>query len=279
MIKLGSHVTFSKGNKEGEYLIGSGEFARRIGANTFMIYLGSPRTAKRVPYQNFHIEEFKKKYSEIVKVEDIVVHEPYIINPSSVKNSKFAEEVLIKDSELMNKIGAKIMVIHPGTHTSFTREESINVLIQTMKNVINKTKNTLFCLETMAGKGTEVGTTFEEMAFIMKKVDSDRINICLDTCHIWDAGYDLNKLETIVNELKSLGILNKIKVLHINDSKNVLGAAKDRHENIGKGHIGLQALKNIINHKAFKNIPMILETPYVDNKDIYADEIKKLISV
>ncbi|MCP4337183.1 MAG: deoxyribonuclease IV [Mycoplasma sp.] len=277
MIKLGSHVTFSKSNKEGEYLIGAGEFSKRIGANTMMIYLGSPRTAKRQPSSKFKIKEFKKNYFNVVLPEDIVVHEPYIINPSSILNFKFAEDVLIQDSKLMNDIGAKIMVIHPGAHTKFSRKESIEVLIQTMKNVIKKTKDTLFCLETMAGKGTEIGNTLKELSYIINEINSDRINICLDTCHMWDAGYDLSNSDELIKELKKFKLLSKVKVLHINDSKNPLGAAKDRHENIGKGFIGLKNLKKIVSLKEFDNIPMILETPYIDGKDIYKDEIKKLL--
>ncbi len=279
MIKLGAHVKFSKGKKGEEYLMGSGAFAKRIGAKSMMIYLGPPQNSYRANVEDYKLKEYIDAYSDVVDVEDIVIHEPYIINPASVSNHKFAEELLIGDSGRMNYIGAKIMVIHPGTHTKYTREESIETLIQTMKNVIAKSKDTLFCLETMAGKGTEVGTTLEEMAYIIESVDSDRINICLDTCHMWDAGYNLSEWDEIIWKIKKLNLMSRVKVLHINDSKNKLGARKDRHENIGKGFIGAETLKKIVQYKEFDNIPMILETPYVDKNDIYEDEIKLLISV
>ncbi len=276
MIKLGAHVSFSKGK---QYLLGAGEAAKNMAASSMMIYLGPPQNTRRAKTTEYGLEEYMEKYGNIVKPKDIVVHEPYIINPSSLEKAEFAEELLIADAKRMNFIGANIMVVHPGASTKFDRKESLDRLVLTMKNVIAKTQDVNICLETMAGKGTETGKTFEELAYVMEKVDSERIGICLDTCHIWDAGYDLNNLSSIIKMLKENKILDKIKVLHINDSKNHLGAHKDRHENIGKGYIGLEALRKIVNAPEFEGLPMILETPLIDGKDIYDKEIKMLISV
>ncbi|WP_420330594.1 deoxyribonuclease IV [Mycoplasma marinum] len=276
MIKLGAHVSFSKASG---YLVGAGEAAKKMKANSMMIYLGPPQNTRRADTSLYGMEEYIEKYSEIVKPEDIVIHEPYIINPSSLDKAGFAEKILIEDSKRMNFIGANIMVVHPGASTKFDRQESLDRLVKTVVNVIAETKDVDICLETMAGKGTEVGITFEELSYVMKKINSPRAGICLDTCHIWDAGYDLNDLPSIIKMLEENEILDKIKVLHINDSKNPLGAHKDRHENIGKGYIGLEALKNIVHAKEFSGLPMILETPRIDKKDIYDKEIKMLISV
>ncbi|CAM9144275.1 deoxyribonuclease IV [Mycoplasma todarodis] len=276
MIKLGAHVSFSK---KGNYLIGAGESAKNMEANTMMIYLGPPQNTRRADTSQYGLEEYMEKFSSVVAPEDIVIHEPYIINPSSLDKADFAEEMLIADAKRMNFIGANLMVVHPGASTKFDRQESIDRLVTTIKNVLKQTKDVDICLETMAGKGTEVGKTFEELSYVMKQVDSERVGICLDTCHAWDAGYDFKDLPSVIKKLKENDLLNKIKVLHINDSKNPLSTHKDRHENIGKGYIGLETLREIVHAPEFEGLPMILETPWVDGKDIYDKEIKMLISV
>ncbi|TCG10841.1 deoxyribonuclease IV [Mycoplasma todarodis] len=273
MIKIGAHVSFSK---KGNYLIGAGESAKKMGANAMMIYLGAPQNTRRADISEYGLEEYMEKFSEVVKPKDIVVHEPYIINPSSLDKAEFAEKMLIADAERMNYIGANIMVVHPGASTKFDRQESIERLVLTVKNVLKNTKDVDICLETMAGKGTEVGKTFEELSYVIKQVNSERVGICLDTCHAWDAGYNLKDLKSVINELKENDLLDRVKVLHINDSKNPISAHKDRHENIGKGFIGLETLREIVNAPEFEGVPMILET---DGKDIYDKEIKMLISV
>ncbi|NQZ28999.1 MAG: deoxyribonuclease IV [Mycoplasmatales bacterium] len=276
MIKLGAHVSFSK---KGNYLIGAGETAKNIGANTMMIYLGPPQNTRRAETSEYRLEEYIDKYSNIISPKDIVVHEPYIINPSSLDKAGFAEEMLIADAKRMNFIGANLMVVHPGASTKFNRQESIDRLVATIKNVLRQTKDIDICLETMAGKGTEVGKTFEELSYVIEKVNSKRVGICLDTCHAWDAGYNFKNLKSVINKLKENNLLSRVKVLHINDSKNPLSAHKDRHENIGKGFIGLETLREIVHAPEFEGLPMILETPWVDGKDIYDKEIKMLISV
>ncbi len=168
------------------------------------------------------------------------------------------------------------MVLHPGAHTVSTREESIDTLVKSLKAIFKATKDVTILLETMSGKGTELGTTFEEMELILNKVNDPRLGVCLDTCHVWDAGYDVKDFKSLIKQLKETNLLDKIKVLHINDSKNDLGAHKDRHENIGKGFIGTKALKKIIHCKEFENVIKVLETPYVEKKQIYKEEIALL---
>ena len=274
MIKLGSHITFNGANK---YLLGAVEESIQNKANCMMVYLGAPQNARRVDISNFNIEEYKEKYSEIIKPEDIVVHAPYIVNPASVEKHQFAIDFLVKEIERMNAIGAKYLVLHPGAHTKFTREEAIKTLVNSLKEILSKTKDVEISLETMAGKGTEIGTSFEELSYIIKEVGSDRVNICLDTCHVWEAGYDIRDFDLLINELKKNDLLELVKVIHVNDSKNELGAHKDRHENIGKGHIGIEPLKRIIHSKEFENTICVLETPWVENKPIYDKEIEILL--
>lgn len=270
-MKLGAHTPFTKGNK---YLIGSNEFCKQIGANAMMIYLGAPQNSYRAPIEEYQLDEFNK--SKVVANKDIVVHAPYIVNPASKEKHGFATEFLIKDCQRMNYIGAKYMVLHPGAHTKTPREESLEILINSLKKILSKTKDVNIALETMAGKGTELGTTFEELKYIIDKLNSDRISICLDTCHIWEAGYDVKNYDNLINELKKYDLLKLIKVIHVNDSKNPMGAKKDRHENIGKGFIGLEALRKIVHSKEFKDSIKILETPYIDKKPPYKEEIELL---
>ncbi len=270
MIKLGSHTPFTAP----DYLKSALNFSLSNDANTMMIYLGAPQNTRRIEISKYKLEEFIEDGRMDPK--DIVIHAPYIVNPASVEKHEFAIEFLIKDCERMNYIGAKYMVLHPGAHTSFTREQGIDTLVKSLKEILSKTKDVEILLETMAGKGTEIGTTFEEMELILNKVNSPRLGVCLDTCHVWEAGYDIRDFGAFINELKKTSLLDKIKVLHINDSKNKLGAHKDRHENIGKGEIGFDAIQKIIHCKEFASVIKILETPYVDKKQIYKEEIALL---
>ena len=270
-MKIGAHTPFTKG---GKYLIGANEFSKQIGANAMMIYLGAPQNSYRASIEEYQLEEFNK--FKVMNNEDIVIHAPYIVNPASKDKSKFAVDFLIKDCERMNYIGAKYMVLHPGAHTKFSKEDALETLIESLKNILNETRDVNIALETMAGKGTELGTTFEELKYIIDKVNSDRISICLDTCHIWEAGYDIKDYDGLINKLKRNDLLKLITVIHVNDSKNPIGAKKDRHENIGKGFIGLDPLKAIVNGKEFEKSIKILETPYVNKKPIYKEEIELL---
>ena len=270
MLKLGSHTPFTAP----DYLKGALDFSIANNANTMMIYLGAPQNSRRVDISKYKLEEFLEDGRMDPK--DIVIHAPYIVNPASVEKHPFAIDFLIKDCERMNYIGAKYMVLHPGAHTKFDRDESIDVLVKSLKEILSKTKDVEILLETMAGKGTEIGITFEEMKLILDKVNNDRVGVCLDTCHVWEAGYDLKDFDGFIKQLNDNGLTKRIKVLHINDSKNEISAHKDRHENIGKGMIGTEALKKIVHCKEFENAIKVLETPYVDKKPIYKEEIELL---
>ena len=271
-MKLGSHISFKKPN----YLAGAAKESIENGANTIMIYLGAPQSSRRIPISEYNLKEYIENYSDVIPPEHIVVHAPYITNPANPEKKDFANEFLIKDIERMNYIGAKYLVLHPGAHTKFDRKLSIETLIESLKYIFEKTIDVNIAIETMSGKGTEIGTTFEEMSYIVKQVKNPRLKVCLDTCHVWDAGYDIVNLEQLLEDLKRNDILNLIDVIHVNDSKNILGSSKDRHENIGKGYIGLKALKRIVHAPEFKNALMILETPWVDGETPYKEEIKLL---
>lgn len=263
MVKLGSHVSMS-GKK---MLLGASEEAASYGANTFMIYTGAPQNTRRKPIEELNIEA-GLKHMEENGISDIVVHAPYIINiANTVKldTFKLGVEFLIKEIERTEAIGAEQIVLHPGSHVGAGVDAGIKQIIKGLNEVIRKDQNVQIALETMAGKGSEIGRTFDELAKIIDGVTyNEKLSVCLDTCHIHDAGYNVKEGfdETLTEFDKIIG-LERIKVVHVNDSKNEQGARKDRHENIGFGHIGFEALHYVIYHEAFKDLPKILETPYV----------------
>lgn len=278
MLKIGSHIPFKAPN----YLIDSVKETINNGANVMMIYLGAPQNSKRVSVEKYNLEQYQKEFNQIIKPEDIIVHAPYIINLANKEKSNFAKQFLIEEIKRMNYIGAKYIVLHPGASLKQNVDEAIINLSNNIKDVLKETKDVEIIIETMSGKGTEIGTSLEQLAKIIELTNEQRVGICLDTCHMWDAGYDIkndfenNNGEELFNKLNQLNLLNKIKVIHLNDSKNNIGSHKDRHENIGKGFIGLKALKKIANHPNFDNIPIILETPWVEEKMIYKEEIKMI---
>lgn len=274
MIKLGSHVSF----KKPLYLVGASADSVANKANTMMIFLGAPQTSKRISVSNYRLEDYQKMYSNIIAPEDIVVHAPYIINNASLVKAEFANKFLIEEINRMNYIGAKYLVLHPGSYTTFSRQASIEQLIESLKFVISQTKDVVICIETMAGKGTEIGTTFEEIVYIVESINSPRVAICLDTCHVWDAGYNLHNYNEFIELLKSTRMINYLKVIHLNDSQNELGSHRDRHANIDQGKIGLETLQKIVHEPLFDNIPIILETPWVDGAPIYDKEIAMLLN-
>lgn len=278
MLKIGSHIPFKAPN----YLIDSVKETINNGANVMMIYLGAPQNSKRVSVEKYNLEQYQKEFNQIIKPEDIIVHAPYIINLANKEKSNFAKQFLIEEIKRMNYIGAKYIVLHPGASLKQNVDEAIINLSNNIKDVLKETKDVEIIIETMSGKGTEIGTSLEQLAKIIELTNEQRVGICLDTCHMWDAGYDIkndfenNNGEELFNKLNQLNLLNKIKVIHLNDSKNNIGSHKDRHENIGKGFIGLKALKKFANHPNFDNIPIILETPWVEEKMIYKEEIKMI---
>ena len=276
---IGSHVSMS-GKK---MLQGSAEEAHSYGASTFMIYTGAPQNTRRKPIEELNIEAGQVAMKDY-GLSNIVVHAPYIINIANTNKPEVFQlgvDFLQNEIERTEQIGARDIVLHPGAHVGAGAEAGIKRIIEGLNEVLTNDNNVRIALETMAGKGSEVGRTFEELAQIIDGVhNNDRLSVCLDTCHIHDAGYDVvNDFDGVLNTFDKIVGVDRIKVVHVNDSKNPVGAHKDRHENIGFGHIGFDALNYVVHHDQFKDIPKILETPYVgedkkNKKAPYAYEIE-----
>lgn len=260
---LGSHVSMS-GKK---MLEAASMSAENYGANTFMIYTGAPQNTRRKKIEDLNIEA-GKKHMEEHGISNIVVHAPYIINIANSEREGVFEhgvEFLQEEITRTEHLGAKQIVLHPGSHVGTGADRGIQSIIEGLNEVLSSKQDVQIALETMAGKGSEVGRTFDELAHIIDGVtNNERLSVCFDTCHVHDGGYDIvNDFDGVLEEFdKTIGI-DRIKVLHINDSKNERAAHKDRHENIGFGHIGFDALTYIVNNPQFKDVPKILETPFV----------------
>lgn len=278
---LGSHVSMS-GKK---MLEGSAEEAHKFGESTFMIYTGAPQNTRRKSIEDLNIEkghEAMDKYG----LSNLVVHAPYIINIANTTKQEVFQlgvDFLQNEIERTQALGAKDIVLHPGSHVGAGADKGIQQIIKGLNEVLTHDNDVRIALETMAGKGSEVGRTFEEIAQIIDGVThNDRLSICFDTCHTHDAGYNIKEdFDGVLNEFDKIIGLDRIKVVHVNDSKNEQGAHKDRHENIGFGHIGFDALNYVVHHDVFKDIPKILETPYVgedkkNKKPPYKFEIEML---
>ncbi|MCG7338607.1 deoxyribonuclease IV [Staphylococcus sp. ACRSN] len=278
---LGSHVSMN-GKK---MLQGSAEEASKLGESTFMIYTGAPQNTRRKPIEELNIE----KGHEVMRengLSNIVVHAPYIINiANTVKPHVFelGVEFLQSEIERTQALGAKDIVLHPGSHVGEGADVGIKKIIEGLNEVLTNDNDVRIALETMAGKGSEVGRSFEEIAKIIDGVQhNERLSVCFDTCHTHDAGYNVREdFDGVLNEFDKIVGVDRIKVVHVNDSKNDIGAHKDRHENIGFGYIGFDALNYIVHHKTFENIPKILETPFVgedkkNKKPPYKHEIEML---
>lgn len=276
MLKIGSHVSMNGK----EMLVGSVKEALSYDANSFMIYTGAPQNTRRKPTSELRIEEAKALMEEHnLSLDNVIVHAPYIMNLANQDPEKrqFAVDFLTKEIERTAAIGAKQIVLHPGAHVKQGAEVGIMHIIAGLNKVIENTKglDVLIALETMAGKGTEVGRNFGELKAIIDGVDDNsRISVCFDTCHTHDSGYlTKDNFDKVVEEFDSVIGKERISVFHINDSKNDLGASKDRHENIGFGYIGFEALNYIVNHKDFMDVPKILETPYVTETEDSKDKV------
>lgn len=275
MLIIGSHVGFNKNDQ----LLGSLNEALSYGANTFMFYTGAPQNTNRGPiidgYTLQAMEIMKEKQIDYSKV---IVHAPYIINLANGDVEKFSFSVRFLKEEVIRceMLGIKYMVLHPGSHVGQGVDTGINNIIRGLNEVLENSSVTIL-LETMAGKGTEIGRDFTEIKQIISGIEKkDLIGVCMDTCHLNDAGYDVSKFDEILDIFdKEIG-LSYLKCIHVNDSKNVLGAHKDRHENIGFGEIGFDSLINIIYNPRLENIPKILETPYVNEKAPYKHEIEMI---
>ncbi|MBE6156492.1 MAG: deoxyribonuclease IV [Firmicutes bacterium] len=263
---LGSHVHFGK-----EQLLGAAREAISYGANAFMLYTGAPQNTVRKAIEIDYINDAKKIMEENnISIENVICHAPYIINLANkekIDSWNFSISFLKNEIKRCESLGIKYIVIHPGSSVNLTKEEGINNIIEALNIIITNDTKCMILLETMAGKGSECGRTLEEVKLILDGVNSQNIGVCIDTCHLNDAGYNMAEFDEFLLGFDKIIGINNIKCVHVNDSKNVLGAHKDRHENLGFGTIGFSALLNIINHEKLKNIPKILETPYVSREE------------
>ena len=267
MLYIGSHVGFNKKTQ----LMGSLEEALSYGANCFMFYTGAPQNTARSAIEDGLTLEALTKMKELdMDYSKVVVHAPYIINLCNETNFEFSTNFLTEEVERVNKLGVKYLVLHPGSHVGLGVDAGIRNIIKGLNIVFNNVKdhsNVTILLETMAGKGSEVGKTIEEIKTIIDGLeDKSHIGVCLDTCHLNDAGYDLTKFDEYLDNFDKIIGIEKIGCIHINDSKNEINTHKDRHENIGFGTIGFDTLINIIYNERLGDIPRILETPYVDKE-------------
>ena len=274
MLYIGSHVGFSKNDQ----LVGSLEEALSYNANTFMFYTGAPQNTMRYEIDDKLTKEaYEMMKDNNILLDKIIVHAPYIINLANPDPDKhaFAISFLKQEISRCEKLGIKNMVLHPGSHVGIGVEEGIKLIVDGLNKVLEDDKSVCILIETMAGKGSEVGFDFNQISDIIKQINKkELIGVCMDTCHLHDSGYDLNNFDKILDEFDKIVGLKYVKCLHINDSKNPLGAKKDRHENIGKGYIGLDNLIKVIYNKRLDNIPKILETPYINDVAPYKEEIE-----
>jgi deoxyribonuclease IV len=281
LLKIGSHVSMS-GKK---MLLGASEEAASYGANTFMVYTGAPQNTRRKKIEDLNIAA-GQLHMEQNGIGDIIVHAPYIINIANTTNPATFElgvNFLRSEIERTEALGAKQIVLHPGAHVGAGADVGIKKIIEGLNEVLTGNENLQIALETMAGKGSECGRTFEELAMIMEGVThNDKLSVCFDTCHTHDAGYNIvEDFDGVLEEFNRIVGIDKLKVLHINDSKNIVGARKDRHENIGYGQIGFDPLMKIVHHPELADVPKILETPYVgidktNKKAPYKHEIEMI---
>lgn len=269
---IGSHVSFTKDTQ----LVGSLNEALSYKANTFMFYTGAPQNTNRCSIDkeltNFAL---KKMIDNNIDINNIVIHAPYIINLANIDNLSF--NVRFLQDEINRAIDLKVnkIVLHPGSHVGKGYEVGINNIITSLNQVDFKSVTIL--LETMAGKGSECGININQLKEIIDNInDKNHIGVCLDTCHLNDSGIDINNFDEYLDEFDKIIGISKIGCIHINDSKNPINSHKDRHENIGFGTIGFDALINVIYNERLNNIPKILETPYIDKKPPYKEEIEMI---
>jgi len=285
MLKIGSHVSMNGK----DMMLNSAKEAVSYGANTFMVYTGAPQNTRRKEISELNIEK-AWAYMEEHDINEIVIHAPYIINLANTIKPETMElaveflELELKRSEAMK---SNLLVLHPGAHVGAGTKAGIAQIVKGMNEVLTKDTKCMIALETMAGKGTEIGCCFEELAAIYDGVTySDKLRVCFDTCHTHDSGYDIiNNFDEVIRDFDRLIGKDQIAVFHINDSKNNAGARKDRHENIGNGAIGFEPLNYIVHHSDFLSVPKILETPYIKDTENpkksyppYKEEIARFIA-
>lgn len=273
---IGCHLSIAKG------FASAARDTASIGANTFQFFTRNPRGGKAKQLDERDLERFAETRAE-AGIERILAHAPYTLNPCSSKpeTREFALQTLADDLERMEAImPGQLYNMHPGAHVGQGPDRAIGLIADSLNAVLRPHQTTTLLLETMAGKGSEVGRTFEELAAIIERVDlSDKIGVCLDTCHVWDAGYDISaNLDGVLETFDNIIGLDRLRAIHLNDSKNPCKAHKDRHEKLGEGCIGLDALSAVVCHPTLRDLPFYLETPH-DSLDGYADEIARLKAI
>ncbi|MDY4819136.1 MAG: deoxyribonuclease IV [Bacilli bacterium] len=277
-ILIGSHVSMSGP----EYYLGSVKEAISYGSTTFMFYTGAPQNSIRKPTSELRIAEARELIKQSGFDESkIIVHAPYIINIGNSQNSELYEiskRNLTQELRRVKDFGLSILVLHPGSHVKTGIENGLNSIINALNEIFeNDGTDVKIALETMAGKGSELGANFNEIKSIIDGVNKkERIGVCLDTCHISDEGVDVSKVDEVLDEFDKIIGLDKLLCIHINDSKNPRESHKDRHENIGYGYVGFETINNFVHNPRLSNIPKILETPYVNGKAPYKKEIEML---
>ena len=261
MMKIGSHISSAKGYEA------MGKQALKLGASTFAFFTRNPRGGSAKAIDQTDVQKFLDLWKE-KGYGKIVAHAPYTLNPRSDKPEvrRFAKEAFSEDLERMEHTPGNYYNFHPGSHVGQGAEAGIRMIAELLNECLYENMTTTVLLETMAGKGSEIGRNFEELRAILDQVSlSDKMGVCLDTCHVWDGGYDIvTDLDGMLEEFDRIVGLERLKAVHINDSMNGLGSHKDRHARIGEGHIGWEAFVRIINHSALRELPFILETPNDD---------------
>ncbi len=271
---IGSHVGFKE-----EQLLSSVKEAIKYNANTFMFYTGAPQNTLRKPINKEYLEKAKElMINNNININNVICHAPYIINLANnlIKEKyDFSKNFLRQELNRCEELGIKYLVLHPGSSVKLQPDIAIDNIVNALNDILKDNDQCMILLETMAGKGTELGKNINELKYIINNVKYP-LGICLDTCHLNDSGINLNYFDDYLNTFdKEIGI-DKIKCIHINDSKNDINTHKDRHENIGFGTIGFNTLLNIINNPLLKDVPKILETPYIEENPPYKYEIEMI---
>lgn len=276
-MKIGSHVSMSAP----DFVLGAVKEAVSYDANAFMLYTGAPQNTFRKPISQLKVAEALELMEQHgISKDAMIVHAPYIINLGNCMNPdtfQLGVDFLTQEIERVKGIHASILVLHPGSHVKAGEEAGLHKVVEGLDKAMQHIGNVQIALETMSGKGSELGISFEQIRFIIDHVQyPDNIKVCMDTCHVHDAGYDITKFNEILDEFEAIIGLDRLIVMHINDSKNVRGAHKDRHANIGFGEIGFDALSYIVHHPRISHVVKILETPYIEDHAPYKLEIEML---
>lgn len=273
-LTIGAHLSCSKGYAN------MAREAESIGATTFQFFTRNPRGGKAKDIDPADIASFNDEAARI-GISTILAHAPYTLNPAAAKPEvrEFARETLADDLSRMETTPGQLYNMHPGSHVGQGAEKGIELIADILNDVLDEQQTTTLLLETMAGKGSEVGRTFDELAQIIDRIElDDHVGVCLDTCHIWDGGYNIkDNLDGVLDEFDRVIGLDRLRAIHLNDSKNPLGSAKDRHACIGDGFIGLDALSAVTSHPILRGLPFYLETPH-DKVAEYGDEIELILS-